>query len=954
VLRAAEAVGVTKRGKLGLDPAAWVAETAIPAVANAPVFKTSRLLHVIRLFPDQDFIRRTHYDTAIITFMARFSPLRSFLLVVAFLSTSALAWGKPIAIKLDHGWNFRMVSNSGLGTVPVADSTRWRPAQVPGSVQTDLLAQSLVPQPFVGLNEGSLQWIDKYDWEYRRTLVLSSEQLSNSHVDLVFEGLDTLADVFVNGHQVLHADNQFRTWRVELKPMLHIGENTLRVVFLSPSGALRQRMSGVPYHLMGQATGPLAGDPDRNSPTIEPYIRKADYSFGWDWGPRFVTMGLWRPVRLELWSGTRIDDVFVEQQQIDPRMARLLVHVHLLADRSRAVRLHISGGIHIAGNLSRSALSVQLAAGQNDVTVPLEIVHPQLWWPNGSGPQTLYKVVVTLVADSHTIDRKSRDIGLRTIVLRRADDRWGRSFEFVVNGVPIFAKGANVIPFDSFPARVTEEKESDILHAARDASMNILRVWGGGYYETDHFYDLCDRLGLLVWQDFMFTGGLYPGDADFFDNVRAEAKDHLLQLRNHPSLALLCGNNEGEIGWFFWNGQQRLKAAVTAEQRDTIWGDYLRLFTGLLPQAVAEFAPGTPYWSSSPGTNFEAGERDTDRGDQHTYAVWHGALPFSDYDKEFPRFMTEYGFESYPAIQTLRTIASPANPEADLQLDSPVMREHQKSSEGNRDISRELEHLFGKPRNFASLVYLSQLQQAEAVKYSTEHLRRARPRVMGAIYWQLNDDWPGASWSSIDYYGNWKALHYYAKRFFGAVLVSPYESNDAFHVDIVNDHPYVSSGNLELTLESFTGKTLWSQATHVSIKALADTHVTSIPLHQLLDGVDAGDVVLRVQLSDDAGKLLSSNDHFFAPDIALKLPPPEVSMRTSYRNGSLYLTVYAKSFARGIDIEAQQRGLLLSDNFFDLLAGESREIRVDGTASSLPSFTVTALDSARRPADKSH
>jgi beta-mannosidase len=885
--------------------------------------------------------------------MARSLSLGVFLSVVSLMPASRSALGEPIVIRLDQGWHFRVVSSSGPRPAPIADSERWRPAQVPGSVQTDLLAQSLVPQPFVGLNEGSLQWIDKYDWEYRRALVMSSEQLSNSHIELVFEGLDTLARVFVNGREILRADNQFRIWRVDVQRLLHVGENTLRVVFLSPAAALRQRVSGMPYHLMGQSTGALAGDPDRGLPTIEPYIRKSDYSFGWDWGPRFITMGLWRPVRLELWRGTRIDDIFVEQQQITQATARLVVHVRVLADQPQAGHLSISAAIRLAGRTSRSALRAQLAAGQNDLSVPLEITHPQLWWPNGYGPQTLYKIVVTLDANSHMLEQKSRRIGLRTVVLRRANDQWGRSFEFVVNGVPIFAKGANVIPFDSFPARVTEEKESSILYSARDASMNMLRVWGGGYYETDHFYDLCDQLGLLVWNDFMFTGGLYPGDADFFDNVRLEAKDQLLRLRNHASLAFLCGNNEGEIGWFFWNGQQRLKTAVTSEQRDAIWRDYLRLFTGLLPQAVAEFAPGTPYWSSSPGTNFEAGERDTDRGDQHTYAVWHGSLPFSGYDKEFPRFMTEYGFESYPAMQTLRTIVSSENSSADLQLDSPVIQAHQKSGEGNRDITRELEHLFGKPRDFASLVYLSQLQQAEAVKYSTEHMRRARPRVMGTIYWQLNDDWPGASWSSIDYYGNWKALHYYAKRFFGAVLVSPYESNDAFNVDIVNDHPYSSTGNLELTLETFAGKTLWNQTTHVKAKALADTQVISIPLHRLLKTADADDVVLRVELRDATGKLISSNDHFFAPDIALRFPPPGVSVQSSRRGGNLYLTVHAKTFAHGIDIEVQQPGLHLNDNFFNLLAGESKEIRVDGPAIDAPPFTVTTIDSARLPAEES-
>jgi beta-mannosidase len=848
--------------------------------------------------------------------------------VVVFLLPSPL-YAQRTAVELSKGWEFHEVAPEGV-TPHSAETTAWHPATVPGVVQTDLLANGLIAEPFNADNEASLQWIGKTNWEYRTTFQIAAAQLMHANADLVFDGLDTFATVYLNDQKVLDADNMFRAWRVPTKKLLKPGANTLRIVFTSPIVKMQATVDALPYHLPGAAQWQQNVEA-HDKPTVEPYIRKAPYNFGWDWGPRFLTAGVWRPARIEFWDKARIADIFVEQQSVTETVANLLVHVSVDADHETTATMRLSQ--KVLTGVAAGALQSQTAslhAGRNEIFFPVRILSPKLWWPNGYGNQDRYEFTAQVSSYAKVEDAKTARTGLRSIVLRRADDKWGRSFEFVVNGVPIFAKGANVIPFDSFPSRVKESDYRKVLQAAQDANMNMVRDWGGGYYETDQYYDMTDELGLLVWQEFMFGGGLYPGDRAFMDNVRQEAIEQVTRLRNHPSIALFCGNNESETGYFNWGDRQDFKKSLTPEQRDGVWGDYMRMFSGLLPQVVATYDPQAAYWPSSPSNNFEAPEGNTQFGDDHYWSVWHGDAPFSLYEEQYPRFMTEYGYQSFPELSTVQSFAAPE----DMKIESTVMLAHQKNNSGNQIMHTALTKYFGEPKDFPSFLYATQVQQAEAIKISAEHLRRSRPHNMGTLYWQLNDCWPVASWSSLDYYGRWKALHYYARRFYAPVLVSPHEENGELAVYVVSDLTKPTSGKLTLKLADFAGKTLWTKEQQVTVAPLASGIAYHVPLTELLGNADKDGVVLRTELTGSDGKPLSSNDHFF-DEISknLKLPAVKVTASVTEKGTRKVIHLQAPQFARAVYVSFGGLDVQYGDNYFNLLAGESRDVTVTTKAS---------------------
>ena len=832
-----------------------------------------------------------------------------------------------VAIELNRGWEFHEVAPEGI-SAHGPDTAAWRPATVPGAVQTDLLANGLIPEPFKGDNEFSLQWIGETNWEYRTTFQLTAAQLAHANADLVFEGLDTFATVYLNEQKVLDADNMFRAWRLPAKKLLKPGANTLRIVFVSPIAKMQATVDALPYHLPDSGTGHAIYP---KPPSVQPYIRKAPYNFGWDWGPRFLTAGVWRPARIEFWDKARIEDVFVEQKDVTAAVANVLVHVSVDASQASAATVRL--GEKVLGGAAAGvpqSQTVSLHAGRNEIFFPVRVSTPKLWWPNGYGNQDRYEFTATVLAGAKADDTKVVRTGLRSIVLRRENDKWGRSFEFVVNGVPVFAKGANVIPFDSFPSRVKESDYRKVLEAAKDANMNMVRDWGGGYYETDQYYDITDELGILVWQEFMFGGGLYPGDRVFMDNVRQEAVEQVTRLRNHPSIALFCGNNESETGYFNWDDRQEFKKSLTPDQRDAVWGDYMRMFSGLLPDVVARYDPQAAYWPSSPSNNFEAPQGDTQFGDDHYWKVWHGDAPFSLYDEQYPRFMSEYGYQSFPELSTVESFAAPE----DMRIESKVMLAHQKNNSGNQIIHTALTKYFGEPKDFPSFLYASQVQQAEAIKISAEHLRRNRPHNMGTLYWQLNDCWPVASWSSLDYYGRWKALHYYARRFYSPVLASPHEENGELAVYVVSDLAKPAAGKLSLRLVDFSGKTLWTKESSVTVAPLASVVAYHVPLTELLGGADRDGVVLRAELVGADGKPLSSNEHFF-DEISknLKLPAVKVTASVTESGGHKVVHLRAPEFARAVYVSFGGLDVQYGDNYFNLLAGESRDVVLTTKAS---------------------
>ncbi|HEX8352471.1 MAG TPA: glycoside hydrolase family 2 protein [Pyrinomonadaceae bacterium] len=808
-------------------------------------------------------------------------------------SRTAGVGGARLRLRLDGGWTFR---EAGRGA--------WRKASVPGSVHTDLLAAGLIEDPFYRDNERGLQWIGKTDWEYRTAFDATAALLGRRHVELVFEGLDTYADVFVNERRVLSADNMFRTWRVGAKAALKAGANTLRVVFRSPVNEVLPRMKALGYEL------PAANDQGEKT---SPHTRKAPYHYGWDWGPRFVTSGVWRPVTLEAWDGPRLSDLHVVQNRLGKDSAQLTAEVEVVSSGD-------AGAVLVVDDPNDRRVSarrrVRLAAGTNRFALKLDVPAPRLWWPAGMGPQSLYTLrarLFTGAGGGRPSDEISTRVGLRTVELRQQPDEAGKSFAFVVNGVPVFARGANWVPADSFPARVTRERYRRLLESARDANMNMVRVWGGGYYEADDFYELCDELGLLVWQDFMFACSMYPGDEKFLESVRAEAVDNVRRLRNHASVALWCGNNEVETAWHHWGWKQSLPAKL--------WDDYKKIFHGVLPEVVAEHDPSRAYWPSSPSSNLEE-DADSQRvGDVHYWEVWHASKPFAEYEKQRPRFMSEYGFQSFPSIETVNAYTLPS----DHDIQSPVMLAHQKHPRGNQLIREYMLREYPEPKDFESFLYASQVLQAEGMRVGAEHLRRIMPHNMGSLYWQLNDCWPVASWSSVDYFGRWKALQFYARRFYNPLLVSPHAGGGRVDVHVVNDRPEPTPARLVVSLMDFGGRVLASEVRDLTVAPLRGDSYISLPLDKLLGGRDAKAVFLLAELHV-GGRVVSSNTHYFRPFKELSLAAPRVTATAAPARGGFKLTLTTDKLARAVYLSADGSEGSFTDNFIDLIPGRPAEV----------------------------
>ena len=829
------------------------------------------------------------------------------------------------SLTLDHGWQFRQIVST-----PQDAETGWLPASVPGDVHLDLLANRKIPDPFYRDNESKLQWIENASWEYRVRFDVTPSVLSRSNVDLVFDSLDAAAQVELNGTEVLNADNAFRIWRVPAKSHLHAGSNLLRVVFPSPVKAAQLVAALDPWQ-------------QRTKTADKTYIRKAAYEYGWDWGPRFVTSGIWRPVRIEAWNKVRIVDFAIHQRDVSREVAHSDAEVEVEAaseDPTQVIVQYSDGGKPV-----KLTSNVVLHVGRNIIDIPIEIRQPKLWYPAGYGDQAMYAFTAQVSTGGQLADQRATRIGLRSIILRRDLDRWGRSFEFDVNGIPIFAKGADVIPFDSFPNRVTTGNYRRILQSARDANMNMIRHWGGGYYETDEFYSICDELGLMVWQDFMFGNDWQPGTYAFKQNIEAEAEDQVRRLRNHPSIVLWAGNNETE-GALNWNGRDKLSPDVKFQ----MWQDYLTEFSGILNRVVARLAPETPYWPSSPSADYEELTDRYQSGDAHLWDVWHGRVPFSTYETHHSRFVTEYGFQSFPEMKTIEAFTEP---EDRANIFTPVLLAHQKNNEGNSIIHDYLLRDYPEPKDFASFLYVSQVLQAEGIKIGAEHFRRSRPDTMGSIFWQLNDCWPVASWSSIDYYGRWKALQYYARRFYAPTLVSPHIENGSLRVYIVSDKTTAQPATLRTRLMDFDGRVLLEETRTVSVDPLASRVYLDWPLARLAQA-GAADTSRVFVVSDLAAgsEQLSRNLTYLAPVKVVHLKPAHLNVETTGSKGSYKIRISSPVLARSVYLSFGAVDAEVSDNYFDLLPGEAREITVKSavTLESLKSqLHVISLTDAFEP-----
>ncbi len=857
------------------------------------------------------------------------------------------AWTLPVAAApLAAEWSFRLLPGDARGAAHPG-LQQWRPAQVPGAVHTDLLAQGQIPDPYIGAPEAGLQWIGLADWEYRARFDVDAGTLARAHAELAFDGLDTFATVTLNGQPLLQADNSHRTWRARVDGKLRARGNELRIVLRSPIRTLLPGVQAMPHKIAGNYPSPYGDEP--KDAMVGNFVRKPGYHFGWDWGPRYVTAGIWRPVRLESWDAQRLTALAVQTRALDATRADLevAVEVESAAVGTAAVQVEVldPDGKRVA-RINRKAL---LKAGDNRIVMPVALPQPRRWWPAGQGEQARYTVRATLAPGTTDATRIEQRTGLRTVELRREVDRnGGQGFAFVINGVPIFAKGANVIPFDMFPARVDAARIRRELTAARDANMNMLRNWGGGYYEDDVFFDIADELGLLVWQDFMFGGGMQPGyDPDFRANVVAEARDNVRRLRHHPSVVLWCGNNEEETAWKDWGHGRDLTAADPAFAAK-VWQGYVDLFGNDLRQVVAEEGLGVPYWSSSPSNDLDEKANDSTRGDKHYWQVWgNPALPVTAYLHETPRFMSEYGLQAWPVMRTLDGII----PAAEQQVDSPTVRAHQKfmAGEGNQRLLKYIEEEYGTPRDFPAFVYLSQVMQADGIQLAALHHRASRPYTMGSLYWQLNDVWPGASWSSIDYAGRWKALHFHAKRFFADHAVAALRDEGVTRVSLLNDRQQGLQATWRMRVMDLDGALRNEQRHTVALPPLSALEVGRFADADLLKGADPTRTVAVVELFDGA-TLLSRQVVYFAPAKALALSPAKIDSTLRAEGEGAVLTLRAPKLVRALWIDFDGVDAKLDDNALDLVPGETVTIRLRSKA-DLPTLRrtlrLTSLADAR-------
>lgn len=824
--------------------------------------------------------------------------LAFFIISLAVLAPAAPC-SEPAAlsrIPLDGRWQFRQ-----------AGQMTWHPARVPGCVHLDLIEAKLIPDPFYRDNELKVQWVEKEDWEYRREFEVTEAQLRKPHFELVAQGLDTFASIYLNGSQVAETNNMFRSYRFDVKPYLKPGLNEILIRFDSPVRRAKGLEESLTYKLPGGS----------------PHVRKAPYHFGWDWGPRLVTSGIWRSIFIEAWEGSRISEVEIKQDFVDKNRVIIRARTRVVSDRNQKVALKATV---MGKRVFAHSESVSLKAGENVNEKALPVTNPDLWWPAGMGEQNLYTLRIDLYRKGRLLDSVEKRIGLRTLVLEQSQDEWGENFQFVANGVPFFAKGGNWIPADSFPPRVSRQKYERLLRDCREANMNMLRVWGGGIYETPDFYDLCDELGLVVWQDFMFACAMFPGDDAFLENVRAEAEEVVKALRHHASIGLWCGNNECEEGWFHWGWKEQYPA--------TVWDDYEKIFHQILPRTVEKFDPSRAYWPSSPHSGI-VGQPSSDKsGDMHDWGIWHGQEPFAEYRKKFHRFFSEFGFQSFPLLETVKTFALPE----DWNLTSPVMEQHQKHPQGNRLILLYLLDQYRLPKDFESLLWLSQVQQAEAMKTGVEHFRSQMPRVMGSLYWQINDCWPVASWAGTDYYGTWKALHYYARRFYNPVLVAPVDDEKSLKIYGISDLDRPVDVELFCGLFTYDGDMVQEGEISLRLEPRSSRILLDKPLDELRKDRAPEEVYFYCELRK-GGETLSSNIFHFAALKRVSLPEPEIRPEVFERDGRVIVRLGAARLAKTVFLSAPGFEGRFSDNFFDLIPGRPYEVTLlDSRAVDVASF----------------
>jgi beta-mannosidase len=805
---------------------------------------------------------------------------RILFLIPLFLCSALSAQSQVTVRSLNQGWTFRE-----------AGSSREYPAQIPSCVQTDLLSLKLIADPYAGTNERKDAWIEEKNWEYRCNVSIDEEFLKKENIVLIFEGLDTHADVFLNGISVLQADNMFRTYKINVKEILKAGSNELKILFYSSAKTARESYKALP--------APLPYDE-------RVCIRKAPYQFGWDWGPKQLSIGIWKDVFLMGWNTAKIKDFSYQIHKLDPALAELNFTAVLECSAEAKLDLELC-----QDNKTVKTLRLNAKAGSNNVNIPASLKNPRLWWPNGMGEAWLYPYTLRLCYGGNIIDSAQLRVGLRTIELVRESDNAGSSFFFKVNGRAFFAKGANLIPPDIFPSRVKDSTYLDLVKDAADSRMNMLRVWGGGYYLHDKFYDYCDEYGILVWQDFMFACAMYPGDSAFLDNVREEVIDQVLRLRSHPSLALWCGNNEVDEGWNNWGMQKQY--GYSADDSARIKNDYDKLFKDLIPSVIERYDASRPYHSSSPLYGWGRKESMT-HGDSHYWGVWWGEQLFEIYNAKVPRFMSEYGFQGCPDSATL---ASFGMQKPDDMHDSALLI-HQKHPRGFEIIGNAMDYYYGKTSDFSTWTQRSRFLQCDAMQIAIEAQRRSMPYCMGSLYWQFNDCWPVISWSTRSYSGIRKPSQYLVKRLYSSCMLSVVTERDSIKVYAVSDSSGSIGSRLKLSVCAADGTILWNVMKELNMPPASSLKAYAIPVRQLIPKFDSCSSFIYAELGN-AQQRLCYTTHFLCRPKNFKAANADIRY-TITEIDSLHtrISLQSKVPVFKFQIDETKAGSL-SDNYIDLM-----------------------------------
>lgn len=831
--------------------------------------------------------------------------------------------------RIDRNWQMKIFGENVFGI-----SNDWMEAEVPGSVYGNLLKKGLMPDPYDRMNELDALKLMENDFSFRTTFLLAKEQLAADGILLRFDGIDTLSDIYLNDIFLGHTDNMHRVWEYDILEAAREGTNELRVQLYSPTRYIAEENEKV---YTGGSSECMKGFP---------HLRKAHCMFGWDWGPRLPDAGIFREVSVLEVKRARLEQVYITQNW---RKNEINKHTEFengtdsgmwTENTEEQVTLAFDVTIEsFADTSERFVLKTALydpeevliaekssAADGNDWD-RITVENPQKWWPNGYGSQPLYTAEVVLEDENgQVLDRFCKRIGLRTMTVNTDRDEWGECFAHEVNGVKIFAMGADYIPEDNLLSRVTKERTEKLLEDAVLANHNCVRVWGGGYYPDDWFYDACDELGLVVWQDFMFACASYELDEIFERNIRAEIRDNVRRLRHHACLGLWCGNNEMET--------QTLDGAWQPSEKQKC--DYIKLFEYIIPQVLKEEDPAAFYWPSSPssGGNYD-NPWDENRGDTHYWDVWHGSKPFTEYRKFYFRYLSEFGFQSFPCLKTVETFTKPE----DRNIFSRVMEMHQRNKAANGKILNYLSATYLYPAGFDELIYASQLLQADAIRYGIEHFRRYRGRCMGTVVWQLNDIWPVASWAGIDYYGRWKALHYAEKRAFAPLMISCEETGELSERPYCIDEPAPIEKAARLhvaneTMERVNGIVTWELRTpDSSILISGEKEISVEPLSGIwLEKLDFSEYdelqsYLHCAFSVE-GRTVSENFCLFTAPKHFAFCAPNLS----YRRDGNALVISADAYAKSVEIQGVDGDVKLSDNFFDMNAGEKRVEILEGSA----------------------